>query len=504
MTQYKPQKIAGLKLYNLPKNASINHYRYTVELESSETTTFSDKKKRPFNKNNETEKIYINHSETKVCVTIYQGDKRIRSLILRHYDQKSGTLDTYNLQGDSGRNSTSTKHKLEVKYEQNAEVGWLLVKKEQTFDSLLKLVYKKVPTHSQLDIFRHANAHLSDLQDLNLNNKVKPGQIILITNKKSSQKLTEYKKLALEAEKIFQIYYKKKGFDSEFYANNFELLLDYLAFAQQVKVVEIEYRKTVEGHKDDYCGDVTFNKKVEAANAVSMYSGESKEKFDSKTVKLVEKNLLIGLQKDIDALKEARAVELKNKTKFVNPKHEAEFRRKNYHLYNNINKTLLKNFTQLHENKEFSRILKDIIKDTSGVRASNFMGGLKLNVRAMEDIAKATISLKIGGYIVLAYYVGESAMKVNGAYETGDMNYTAQVATVETMNISGGLLGGYLGAKIGTAVSIGGAIILGVATGGTAIIVIGALGAAGGAVGFGYLGNILGTKAGRAITGVCD
>jgi hypothetical protein len=140
------------------------------------------------------------------------------------------------------------------------------------------------------------------------------------------------------------------------------------------------------------------------------------------------------------------------------------------------------------------------------------MGGLKLNVKMMETIGRATISLKLGMKLVLYFYIAESAVKVYGASQTGDTAYTVQVATVETVNIGGSMLLGSLGAAVGAEWgAIAGAkigLILAPATGGTSIVLGGVVGAGIGAVllgvGAGFAGSYGGTTIARKYTGVCD
>lgn len=401
-------------------------------------------------------------------------------------------------------NSEQKNHIKEVKIPQNAEVGWKLIKKEQTFDELLREVYKKVPNHSELDIFRHANAHISDLQDLNLNKKIKPGQIILITNKKNSPELTEHKKLALEAEHIFQRYSRDKNFDPIFFANNFELLLDYLSFAQQVQVARLEYLKTVDGHKESYCDPITLNPKVESVNSASLYSAETKPKLDDLKFQTANIQAVNKLSADLKNVQAEYENFLKDKKLRNNSASHKRFIHQKHDLYQKLNTALMQNFSISHENKDYARVLRNVVKDTSGVRGSSFMGGLKLNVKAMEDIAKASISLKVGGYLVLGYVIADAGHNIYGAYQTDDMNYTVKVTVNESSKIVGGIAGGWAGAYLGGKIATGIAIVLGVATGGTAIVVIGGIGAVVGGVSGGYYGTIkLNEKVNEHVTKIC-
>lgn len=268
----------------------------------------------------------------------------------------------------------------------------------------------------------------------------------------------------------------------------------------------------MEGHKESYCGDVALNQKVESANAAAIYSDQTKHKMDDHKLQRLNQELLAKLNNDITALQRAYSTEAQGKTKLGNPKHNADFKRKNYHLYQRIEQTIAGNFVRLQDNKEFAKTLKNIVRDTSGVKAPDFMGGLKLNVKMMETIGRATISLKLGMKLVLYFYIAESAVKVYGASQTGDTAYTIKVATVETANIGGGILMGGLGAtggaKLGALAGAEIGLILAPVTGGTSIGIGGVIGAGIGAViggvGLGFAGNYVGTTVARNITGVCN
>ncbi|MCH7391298.1 hypothetical protein [Acinetobacter dispersus] len=513
MAKYSQPHIAQLFVSEVPKHLTILRYRYRVTIKSPDKKRNSVSQKLSFMKSAKTNVIEVLDDQEKVQVDIYLNDIWMGGYILRHYKKDAKiAYDQTHIKSTTAQNSESPNHVKEVKITQDAEVGWKLIKKEQTFDELLREIYKKVPNHTERDIFRHANAHLSDLQDLNFSKKIKPGQIILITNKKSSPELTEYKKLALEAERIFQFLCRQNGFDPKFFANNFELLMDYIALAQQVQIARVEYLKTVEGHKESYCGDISLNKKVESANAAAIYSDQTKQKMDDHKLQRLNQELLAKLNNDITALQRAYNTEAQRKTKLSNPKHDADFKRKNYHLYQRIEQTIAGNFVRLQDNKEFAKTLKNVVRDTSGVKAPDFMGGLKLNVKMMETIGRATISLKLGMKLVLYFYIAESAVKVYGASQTGDTAYTIKVATVETANIGGGILMGGLGAaggaKLGALAGAEIGLILAPVTGGTSIGIGGVIGAGIGAViggvGLGFAGNYVGTTVARNITGVCN
>lgn len=516
MTKYSSPHVSQLEITEFPKHLNVKNYGYVITAKGNGFKTYNSGYLNF--KKNKTIQVNVVSKDITVQVDIFlNGNQWQRGVILKHFPKDGKlTLNKISLKSTQALNSENTGHIKELKLTQNAEVGWLLVKKEQTFDSILKFIYKKTPTRVELDIFRHANAHISDLQDLNLNKKIKPGQIILVTNKKNSSELTEYKKLALDAEKIYQNLCLRKGFDPTFFANNFELLMDYVSLAKEAQIAKIEYEKTVQGHKENYCGSITINKEVETLNAISDYSTKSKDELDrikidveQEKIKVLNKNLLKQLDSDFLALQNIKAEEIRNKTKEGNNKHNSDFKRKNYQIYQRIENTLSQNFAQVIQNKDLAKTLKNIVNDNSGVRGKNFLGGLKPVVQSMEHIGNATISMKLGLKVVFYFYIIDSATKVYGAYQTGNSEYTLKVATVETLNIGGGVAGGALGGVIGGAAAgtiVGSkfGLILGIPTGGGSVVVAGAIGAAVGAVAGGFAGNYAGTKVGREITGVCD
>lgn len=505
MAKYSQPHIAQLFVSEVPKHLTILQYRYRVTIKSPDKKRNSVSQKLSFLKSAKTNVIKVLDDQEKVQVDIYLNDIWMGGYILRHYKKDAKiAYDQTRIKSTTAQNSESPNHVKEVKITQDAEVGWKLIKKEQTFDELLREVYKKVPNRTELDIFRHVNAHLGDLQDLNLSKKIKPGQIILIANKKSSPELTEYKKLALEAEHIFKRYSRNANFDPVFFANNFELLLDYLSFAKQVQVARIEYLKTVESHKESYCVPVTFDAKVESLNATATYSSETKSKMDDLKFQAANTKAVNQLSQELQKVEMGYSQFLKEKGLPNNSNSYQRFAHQRHDLYQKLNTVLAQNFATNYDNKDFARVMRNVVKDTSGVRGKEFMGGLSLHVKAMDDIAKATISLKIGGYLVLAYTVAQSGLNVYGAYQTNDMDYTLKVTVVESLSVGGGLLGGYWGASLGSGMAIAGTVLLGISTGGLSLIIIGGVGAAIGGVAGGIGGTMAGNATGRYLTKVCD
>lgn len=504
VASYNTTKTAQLRLTEIPTHIALERYSYRLTVTTPETKKSFDSGIRSFDRNKQTTKVYVAYDTSEVIVQIYLDGLEHRKIRLNHFNEKDSTLNVISLKSKTANNSADDNHTIQVNVDQGSEVGWLLVKKEQTFDSLLKWVYKQIPTHSQLDIFRHANAHLSDLQDLNLNKKIKPGQIILISNKKSSPKLNEYKKLALDAERIYQILCKDKNFDPIFFANNYELLMDFYNLSAQVAKARLEYKKTVAGHKEEYCKPPSVNVPYEATNTAAIYSDKTKEMFTEAETKRVQTKLVNDLKINLESLQKAHALEVKNKTRLANDKHYDQFKKANYAYYQKIENLLAKDLTVLHKNQEYAKILKNLVKDTSGLRSAEFQGGLKLSVARMHAIGSTTISLKLGSKIIFYLSAAESVGNVYSASETGDAGYTLKVTAVEAATLGGGAAAGALGASGGGIVGGKIGIVLAPFTGGLSIPVLAVVGAVVGGVGGGITGTFLFNKASKEITHICD
>ena len=198
-------------------------------------------------------------------------------------------------------------------------------------------------------------------------------------------------------------------------------------------------------------------------------------------------------------------MEVKNKTRLANDKHYSEFRRANLAYYQNVERMLARDFMPLHDNREYAKILKDTVKDTSGVRSAEFQGGLKLSVARMQAIGSATISLKAGSKIIFYLSAAEAMGNVYKASQTGDAEYTFKVTAVEAATLGGGLAGGSAGAAVGGAVGSQIGIVLAPFSGGLSIPVLGVAGAVIGGVYGGIKGTFITNEiAKKHIVKICD
>ncbi|QSG85113.1 hypothetical protein [Acinetobacter indicus] len=158
----------------------------------------------------------------------------------------------------------------------------------------------------------------------------------------------------------------------------------------------------------------------------------------------------------------------------------------------------------LHKNEDYAKILKNLVKNTSGVRSAEFQGGLKLSVARMHAIGSTTISLKAGSKIIFYLSAAESARNVYKASETGDSGYTLKVTAVESVSLVGGALVGTAGATVGAKIGGGIGLVLAPFTGGLSIPILSVVGAVTGGVGGGIGATFWFNKNSKKLLEICD
>ncbi|WP_228256129.1 hypothetical protein [Acinetobacter halotolerans] len=149
----------------------------------------------------------------------------------------------------------------------------------------------------------------------------------------------------------------------------------------------------------------------------------------------------------------------------ANPKNFTQFKQKYANLYRELDQEGTKKFLRWDQSIKTTN-MRRMLKQSALVRDNNFKGGLKDYAKEMGKIGKFAMQLKIAGYVSLATDVVSSSVKV---YEAAPED-KARTTVVET-------------AKVGTGIGFGiyaSYLIVGLATGGTGLIVIGivAVGAA--------------------------
>lgn len=247
------------------------------------------------------------------------------------------------------------------------------------------------------------------------------------------------------------------------------------------------------------------NISYEITNTAAIYSEKTDKMFNEAQTKRVHTELVNELKTNLDKIQKAHAIEVKNKTRLANEKDYADFRKANLAYYQNIERLLAKDFMALHDNREYAKALKTVVKDTSGVRSAEFQGGLKLSVARMSAIGSATISLKAGAKIIFYLSAAEAIGNVYTASQTGDTYYTFKVTVVEATTLGGGAIAGTLGASGGALLGGKMGIVLAPFTGGVSVPILTVVGAVIGGVGGGIKGTFITNKfAKERIVKICD
>ena len=164
MSNYKKPYIAQLEVTDFPKNFTSKDYGYVITAKGEGFKTYTSKYLY-FNKN-KTIKINVINKNVKVQVDIFKnGNEWQGGAILKHFPSDSeNSYNTYSLKSTEAKAKQSENNIKETYLSQGLEVGWLLIKKKETVDSLLKRIYIKPPTTREYSIFRNNNAHIQNLK----------------------------------------------------------------------------------------------------------------------------------------------------------------------------------------------------------------------------------------------------------------------------------------------------------------------------------------------------
>jgi hypothetical protein len=190
------------------------------------------------------------------------------------------------------------------------------------------------------------------------------------------------------------------------------------------------------------------------------------------------------------------AAEKKAGSRLANPKNFSEFKTKYAGLYSTLDNALGRDMFRWDTGTKTSN-LRRVIQQDAFVRGANYKGGLEAYAKNLPKVGKVTRSMKLGGNLLVAYDAYEAGHTIYDAAESGDLDKLHKAVAVEPLKLSGSVIGaeygGVAGALAGRVVAM---LILGVSTGGTALVVIGVCAVVGGLAGgaaFGWGGQIIGT-----------
>ena len=148
----------------------------------------------------------------------------------------------------------------------------------------------------------------------------------------------------------------------------------------------------------------------------------------------------------------------------ANAKNFTQFKQKYASLYKELDQESVKKFLRWDQSIKTNN-MRRMLKQSALVRDNSFKGGIKEYAKQMGKIGKFASQLKIAGYVSIAADVVSSSVTV---YEAAPED-KARTTVVETAKVSAGI---GVGAIVGY-------LIIGLATGGTGLIVIGIVAASG-------------------------
>ncbi|WP_228278793.1 hypothetical protein [Acinetobacter indicus] len=326
-------------------------------------------------------------------------------------------------------------------------------------------VFKKPLTEKDWGVLKANNPHLTNLVSIGV---LQPGQVVIISNSTTAKELPEYKKQAQQAHDNLEQMKKEKDFDAVFFAQNYEFFYDAL-LQENAKIVnknifeENDHPLTIKFNKQEEDG--FFEQKMAVDGSLSLVEGQAHRVY--------------RLHGEL-ALKYAE--EQAKGSGLANPKNFTQFKQKYANLYRELDNEGTKKFLRWDQSIKTTN-MRRMLKQSALVRDNNFKGGLKEYAKEMGKIGKFATQLKIAGYVSIATDVVGSSIKV---YEAAPED-KARTTVVETAKVGAGIGFGIYASYL----------IVGLATGGTGLIVIGIV-AAGAAIAAKGTSEIAGHYAGKS------
>ncbi|ENX14452.1 hypothetical protein F895_02407 [Acinetobacter sp. CIP 64.2] len=330
----------------------------------------------------------------------------------------------------------------------DGEVAWYLIKKAEPVMTWSQRIFKKTLSVKDWEILKANNPHLSNLVSMGV---LQSGQVVIIANSTTAKELSEYKKQAQQAQQNLEQMKKDKDFDADFFAQNYEFFYDAL-LRENTRIVgktifeENQHPLTIKFDQKEE-KDGFFEQKMAVDGALSMAEGQSHR-----------------IYRIHGELAQKYAEEQAKGSGLANPKNFAQFKQKYASLYNQLDQESVKKFLRWDQSIKTNN-MRRILKQSALVRDNTYKGGIKDYVKKMGEIGKFASQLKIVGYVSIAADVVNSGVSV---YEAAPED-KARTTVVETTKVGTGLIAG----------AVVSAIVVGLATGGTGLIVIGIVAASG-------------------------
>lgn len=452
---------------NLPSSISINRLKYRIayfnkgkEISSTPISSFF--------KDNTTQKLQI-PPLYQAKLDLYIDNIKRQSFNLIVMKEGSGSLSSLNfkyVQGISEKEENTVK---EV-FVEAGQCAFIIMLNYETISNFLKRIYKFQPTAKEYRLFRINNSHLDVAQSGNLNEKLRPGQIIILTNELLPADNKDYKKLketALEVEQVLAVNRKNPQFDERFHALHNEILVDMLesdSLKLQSKISENDYKASLKNSSISYdsngcvIGSVdvenytfpSINFGYETTNAFLLAAGEIdgyEKKYNSNLkLKINAHQLALSRYESL-----AKLAEQYQKTKNVdlskNFEELSRFLKANQYAINELGNALKSKFISVELRRDYASISKMLVSGNGFMSAQHKR--LKKYASHIRNTVGLSMTLRWGGRIIFGWTLIEAGKSIKAAADKGNAEYTRKIIFVETAKVEAALVGGAAGAATG-------------------------------------------------------
>ncbi|USA54115.1 hypothetical protein NDN13_02645 [Acinetobacter sp. C32I] len=424
------------------KLKDLTYKFFVINNATKKTTTFEGS----FDEQGLTGWTEIYNLNTMLIYEVYLRGESLQRIAVKAYPNKK-THSTFTIKMTT-EITQKVKQNIKEIYLDDGEVAWYLIKKTETMQDWSKRVFKKPLVASDWDTLKANNPHISNMAPIRL---LTPGMVIVLSNSTTAKELAQYKKDAQEAQKNLDQMNKDKDFDAEFFAQNYEFLLDIYS-ENQVVASKHEVFNDPNAHPLTH----KFESPVSSESSGIAWGTIAKGGIDASMnfsvgamAKLSKVQGEITLKYNEEAAKGSR---------LANPKHESEFRRKYSSLYRQFDNNFLNDIFRWDRGIQTQNMRK-VTKSTALIRDPNYKGGTKAYAKNMAELGKISKYVKGGGLL----FIGLDIYNAGNAIADAKPEEKERTAVVETSKIVGGLTGGMI-------VS---AVVIGLASGGTGWVVLG-------------------------------
>lgn len=471
MAKYSQPHIAQLFVSEVPKHLTILQYRYRVTIKSPDKKRNSVSQKLSFMKSAKTNVIEVLDDQEKVQVDVYLNDIWMGGYILRHYKKDAKVAyDQTRIKSTTAQNSESPNHIKEVYLKSPSDCGYIILMSFEIIDTFLNRLYKNKPTAQEYQIFRTNNSHIDALQSGNLNEKLRPGQVVILSHStitSTNPKLKAMKDLAFRVEQELARHRKDPRFDERFHAIHNELLISIIEeenISVEGVISEAEYKRSLAEASIKYdnngcvIGEINVNGYelpsvnigYETTNAF-LLTAEQIENYEKKS------NATIRLQKEahLETMNRynrlAELAEQYQKNRRVNlATNFAETQRfvaANKYSLDALGKSLQSKFLAYEVRKDYARFANMLVSGNGVIGVVNER--LYVYEKMIKQTTGLSTTLRWGGRIMLMWTVVEAGKTVAAATKKNNHIYTRKVIFIETAKAEAALVGGVFGAGVG-------------------------------------------------------